>query len=214
MIIAIDGTSASGKSTVAKMLAEDLNLVNLNSGNLYRALSLAVLNAGADPDSEAEIVAFIEKQDLEMDAADSICLNGKKIDLSLLRTPRIDSVSSRISFYVPVRQKVNVILRRFAQKFDVVCEGRDITSVVFPDTPHKFFIDADVNERARRRTENYNGDFNKVLDDLKKRDVEDYSKPFGALRIVEGATFINSTHKTPREVCDIIMECVGASHES
>ncbi|HAL18788.1 MAG TPA: (d)CMP kinase, partial [Spirochaetaceae bacterium] len=163
MIIAIDGTSASGKSTVASMLAEDLNLVNLNSGNLYRTLSFAVLNAGVDCLSEESTVEFVEKQDLRMDSADTIILNGAEIDLASLRNPQIDSVSSKISFYVPVRLKVNGILRMFAEKYDVVCEGRDITSVVFPETPHKFFIDADVAERARRRTANYNGDYDKVL---------------------------------------------------
>ena len=213
MIIAIDGTSASGKSTVAAMLAEDLNLVNLNSGNLYRTLSFAVSNAGVDCLSEKSTVDFVERQDLRMDAADTIVLNGVKIDLASLRNPQIDSVSSKISFYVPVRLKVNGILRAFAEKYDVVCEGRDITSVVFPETPYKFFIDADVAERARRRTANYNGDYDKVLEDLKKRDVEDYSKPFGALKMVEGAVFINSTHKTPKEVCDIIKDCVGLSEK-
>ena len=209
MIIAIDGTSASGKSTVAKTLADELNLVNLNSGNLYRTLALNIYNAGVDFTSKEDTLKYLSDKTISMLSADEILFDGKEVVISELRTPTIDKVSSKISFYIPVREKVNDCMRNFAKTRNIICEGRDITSVVFPDTQYKFFIDADVNERARRRTLNYNGNFEQILADLKKRDTDDYSKPFGALRVVEGAVYINSTHKTVEEVCAIIKDNIN-----
>ena len=149
MVVAIDGPAGTGKSTVAHELAKDLKLTYLNSGSFYRALTLALLDAGVSLDDEGAVMAFVKKQKLDYVNA-RLILNGKDVD-DLLHQDRVDAAVSKVSSIVPLRHLVNDRMREIVKKLDIICEGRDMTTVVFPKAEHKFYLDASVDVQARRR---------------------------------------------------------------
>lgn len=136
MVIAIDGPAGTGKSTVAHAVAADLGIVYLNSGSFYRALTLALLDAGIDLDDTKAVTDFAGRQKLDYVNARMI-LNGKDVD-DVLHQDRIDSSVSKVSSVVPLRHLVNDRMRTIVKSLSVICEGRDMTTVVFPDAEFKF----------------------------------------------------------------------------
>ena len=211
MIVAIDGPAGSGKSTIAKTLADKLNLVFMNTGSFYRALALAVLRSlggkedgsgGAVPDlaDERRWTDFAEKADL-------FYRNGKMYLGSenaepYLRSDAVEAVVPLLSAIVPIRHIINKKIHAEAAKTGVVCEGRDMTTVVFPDADFKFYLDASAEVRARRRFEQ--GTSRLSLDEIKKtileRDKIDKNKKEGSLKIAPDAFYIDTSDLTIQEV--------------
>jgi cytidylate kinase len=154
LVIAIDGPSGVGKSTAARRLAETLSLPLMDTGAMYRALALDVLRQGIDPGDQKGVVALSALSEIDLrrgpEGRFEVLLAGRPVE-GLIRTPEVSEVSSRISTYVEVRQRMVQLQQLFGARDGAVVEGRDIGTVVFPDTPHKFFIDASAEVRAERR---------------------------------------------------------------
>ena len=150
MIIAIDGPSASGKSTTAKGIAEKLEIMHLDTGAMYRAVTLGLKNAGISHDDLGAVQGFLSEVEIYFDKNNQIHLNGVNISKEI----RINDISSRVSAVsaIPeVRKKMVMIQRQIAKGNDCVLEGRDIGTVVFPNAEFKFFLIADLEIRAKRR---------------------------------------------------------------
>lgn len=204
MVIAIDGPAGTGKSTVAHAVAADLGIVYLNSGSFYRALTLALLDAGIDLDDTKAVTDFAGRQKLDYVNARMI-LNGKDVD-DVLHQDRIDSSVSKVSSVVPLRHLVNDRMRTIVKSLSVICEGRDMTTVVFPDAEFKFYLDASIDVQAKRRFDQ--GVSNLSLEEIKasilKRDEMDRNKSEGSLKKSPDAIYIDTSDLTINDVCEII----------
>ena len=204
MVIAIDGPAGTGKSTVAHAVAADLGIVYLNSGSFYRALTLALLDAGIDLDDTKAVTDFAGRQKLDYVNARMI-LNGKDVD-DVLHQDRIDSSVSKVSSVVPLRHLVNDRMRTIVKSLSVICEGRDMTTVVFPDAEFKFYLDASIDVQAKRRFDQ--GVSSLSLEEIKtsilKRDEMDRNKAEGSLKKNPDAVYIDTSDLTINDVCEII----------
>ena len=192
MIIAIDGSAASGKGTLAKQLAQHLGYDYLDTGALYRAVALSLLNGGVDPSN------ISENQAVEC---------ASSIDLTLTNSPKIRSdavanVASKVAVLMPVRKKLLSLQRGFAKAppsgKGAVLDGRDIGTIVLPNADLKFFIDADINIRADRRTKELRQSgqsamFSKILADMKTRDDRDRRRLEAPMRAADEAIIIDTS---------------------
>ncbi len=205
MVVAIDGPSGTGKSTVAKLIAKKLNIAFLNSGSFYRASTLAVLRNNISINDEEEILHLIQNSTLDY-VNEHVVLNGEDVE-HLLHSADIDLNSSKISCIVSLRHLINEKLQQITKKIDFVCEGRDMTTVVFPHADHKFYLDASVDEQAKRRFEQRPD--GKSLEEIKQaiieRDEIDKNKAEGSLKIAKDAQYIDTTYLTIDQVCEIIL---------
>jgi CMP/dCMP kinase len=205
-VIAIDGPAASGKSSVAQSLARRLGFVYVNSGAMYRAVTWHVLERGVDPCDSAAVAQLIDASRIECDLQNResrIRIDG--IDPSEhLRDSRVNSEVSQVSTVPRVREVLVERMRAYAGDDDVVMEGRDIGSVVFPHTPYKFYIDAAPEIRAERRAAQ--GQSDRVAD----RDRFDSSRRAAPLMIAEDARVIDSSSLSIEGVVDRIIELLRA----
>ena len=205
MIIAIDGPAGTGKSTIAKLISQKLNITFLNSGSFYRGITLALLRENIDITDEQKVLDFAEKLNLDY-VNDHLILNGEDVN-HLLHQDIVSEHASPVSAIVELRHIVNKKLRKITETQSVVCEGRDITTVVFPNAEHKFYLDASSDVRAKRRFEQGVSDL--TLEEIKaaieKRDEIDKNKKEGSLKIAEDATYIDTSLLTIDEVCAIIL---------
>ena len=210
MVIAIDGPAGSGKSTIAKLLAQKLKdregkgFTYINSGNLYRAITLGCLRAGITPNDGGRALEYAKKADIACDG-DKIVLDGEDVT-DRLHTDEIDKWAAPLSAIVPIRHVVNDIIRRLSKGMNAVAEGRDMTTVVFPDAEHRFYLDASVESRARRRFDQ--GVSKLSLEEIKKtieeRDAIDKNKEEGSLAIAKGVEYIDTSGLTINEVYAIL----------
>ena len=200
MIIAIDGPAGSGKSTTAKLLAEKLKFVYLDTGSMYRAVTLFLLDNKVDYSVEENIQTILDdlKIDIEYNTGVfSVFLNKKNVS-DLIRNARIDSSVSKISKIKAVRVKMIDIQRSFSKNQNIVIEGRDIASNVFPNADYKFFIKADIKIRAKRRlvqsSTNKSITLTQMIEEIKKRDEIDSNRLVAPLLKVDGAIEIDTTN--------------------
>jgi small subunit ribosomal protein S1 len=208
MVVAIDGPAGSGKSTVAKILSERLkggdgkNFTYINSGNLYRAVTLGCLRNGIDPLDGVKALEYAGKAKIGY-LGDRVFLEGEDVS-DLLHTDEIDRYSAPLSAVVPVRHVVNDLVRALAGGRNVVVEGRDMTTVVFPETEHRFYLDASVESRAKRRFGQ--GVSRLGLEEIRRaieeRDEIDKNKAEGSLTIAPGVRRLDTSDLTIEEVCD------------
>ena len=211
-VIAIDGPAGSGKGTVASLLAKKLGFINIDTGALYRALTLACLRSGIVLDDKEQIIDIFKNIDLKLDGDNNVFLNGEDVT-NFLRTEEINNVISIVSSVKEVREMMVLLQRSYAVNNDVVMEGRDITTVVFPDACYKFYLDASLEERARRRFEQnklkgINDSFESILSSIEKRDYIDKNKEFGKLCLAVDAIYIDSTNMTIDEVVNFILDTI------
>lgn len=211
-VIAIDGPAASGKSTVGHLLAEKLNFLYLDTGSMYRAVTLAALNAGIDPADEKAVTALANDLDLiikpyagESDGRQyTVLVDGKDVTWDL-RSPEVDAHVSAVSSYAGVREEMVRRQREIAGQGAVVMVGRDIGTVVIPDAPLKLYIVASPEERARRRwldrkAQGHPADYAEILADVNRRDRIDSNRKHSPLRPAEDAVMVDNTDKTPETV--------------
>jgi cytidylate kinase len=201
-IIAIDGPAASGKSSVARELARRLGFVYVNSGAMYRAITWHVLERGVATDNVEAIEKLAEASNItcELRGHDSVMLiDGADLE-RFLREDRVNENVSRVSSVPRVREILVDHLRRYAAKNDLVMEGRDIGSVVFPETPFKFYIDASPDIRALRRAAQ--GQHDRIA----ARDQADSSRRASPLIIAEDAHVIDSSNLT---IDGVVGEIIG-----
>ena len=205
MIIAIDGPAGTGKSTIAKLISQKLNITFLNSGSFYRGVTLALLRENIDITDEQKVLDFAEKLDLDY-VNDHLILNGEDVN-HLLHQDIVSEHASPVSAIVELRHIVNKKLRKITETQSVVCEGRDITTVVFPNAEYKFYLDASIDVQAQRRFDQ--GVSELSLEEIKqaimKRDALDKNKKEGSLKIAEDATYIDTSDLTIDNVCEIIL---------
>ena len=207
MIVAIDGPAGVGKSTIAKMLAKRCGLYYINSGNFYRAVAFHHIQSGRSF-TEENAIRSAHECDLEIKSG-VLNLNGKPIE-DRLHNPEIDMLSSSISSIIDVRHHVNAALQKAARDLDVIAEGRDITTVVFPHADLKFYFDADIAIRTKRRHDQRESSMtlSQLQDTIKSRDENDRSKVFGALKRADDATYIDTSYLTIDEVCDKVVKMI------
>lgn len=198
IVVAIDGPAGVGKSSVAARVATELGYRAVNSGTFYRAVSFEALRRSV-VDAEA-IVAIARDLDLRY-RDDGHVVNGVPVTEADLHAPSIDAVVANHSAITAVRAAVNARIRAYCRDHDVVVEGRDITTVVFPDAPVKIYLDAAADERARRRSGQSGVDPRVVADDMLRRDGIDRTKPVGRLQPAQDAIYIDTTHLTLGDVC-------------
>ncbi len=205
MIIAIDGPAGTGKSTIAKILAERLGITFLNSGSFYRAVTLYLVRNNipyTNPDDVVKIAS-----ELDMDYVNShLILNGEDVE-PFLHSDEVDAHAAQVSAIVPLRRIVNEKLRKITEKISVVCEGRDITTVVFPNADYKFYLDASLDVQAERRFKQgvSNLSLEEIKESIRKRDEIDKNKAEGSLKIAPDAMYIDTSHLTIEQVCEIIV---------
>ena len=205
MIIAIDGPAGTGKSTIASIIAKKLNITYLNSGSFYRALTLALNSTDIDISDSEKVLEFCEKQ--KLDYVDSrLFLNNEDVEDSLHN----DAVSKRValvSSIVPIRHLVNERMREITKSQSIICEGRDMTTVVFPNAEYKFYLDASIDVQAQRRFDQgvSNMTLEEVKESIRKRDEIDKNKKEGALKKAEDAFYIDTSDLTIDKVCEIIL---------
>jgi small subunit ribosomal protein S1 len=211
MVIAIDGPAGTGKSSVAKILAENLvaegkPFTYINSGSLYRAITLGCLRAGIDPADSEKALDFAKKARLDYQDG-GVYLDGEPVE-DKLHSDEIDRFVSPLSAIVPVRHVVNDHIRKIAAGLNAVVEGRDMTTVVFPDAEYRFYLDASVKERARRRFEQgVSGlSLEEIEQSIAERDALDKSKEEGSLKIAPGAVYLDTSYLTLSQVYDKLIE--------
>lgn len=209
MVIAIDGPASSGKGTAAQLLAKKLSFKHIDSGALYRIVAFHVFNMQIDPQDQAKITRLLPDIDVKIifnpNDKDKIFSRGRDVT-DEIRYHIVSGIASQVSKIPKVRTWVNDLVRKLAKDNDVVVEGRDITTRVFPDAELKFYLDASLKERVKRRhlqLQQKGKDTIKVAQvkaDMEKRDQNDKNKPGGELVKAEDAIYIDSTKLSPGEV--------------
>lgn len=214
MIIAIDGPAASGKSTTSKLLAEKLGFVHLNSGIMYRAITYILMNKNMLDSIDCDYEFFFKNLNLHFEGKnlDKVFFNGNNIT-DKLYTEKISNNIKFISDNPLIRKKLIGIQRSITKNKNVVCEGRDIGSVVFPNSEFKFYLNADINKRAERR-------FNQICDDemfmskkqikknLIQRDLNDINRTNSPLIKVDNCIEIDTTELTIKQQVDKIYKII------
>jgi len=198
MVIAIDGPAGAGKSTVARALAAALGFTYLDSGAMYRCVALAALREGADLDDAAMVTAIAAALSIEL-AGERVLLDGEDAS-EAIREPRVSEASSRISIHPGVREALVERQRELIAAGRYVAEGRDIGTVVSPDSPLKVFLTASPRERARRRAAQTGEDLEAVLAAQQERDRRDESREHSALRAAADAVELDTTDLSRDEV--------------
>jgi cytidylate kinase len=208
MVIAIDGPAGAGKSTVARALAERLGLTYLDSGAMYRAVALGVLRAGADPD-DAQAAAEVA-EGLELEIGPGIVRAGGEDVTAAIRSPEVTAAASRVSVHPRVRDAMVSRQRAFVRSGMWVAEGRDIGTVVSPDSPLKVYLTAADEERASRRAAESGQAFDEVLASQRDRDDRDRGREHGRLMAAPDSVELDTTGLSIDEVVDRI---AGLIHE-
>ncbi len=215
VVVAIDGPSASGKSTVARCVARELHFVYVDSGMFYRALTWALLRAGVSPYVPSAVIAALPEVQWDMDVVDGavrVRVNGEDPGMAL-RTGLVHEAVADTAAIPEVRHSIVRLLRSTRRFGSLVMEGRDIGTVVFPETQFKFYLDADPVERARRRAKDLaelegHADLQAVQASLERRDRRDRTRAEAPLQIALGAVVIDTTRLSIPEVTRRIVECV------
>lgn len=214
-VIAIDGPSGAGKSTVSKEVARQLGYLYMDTGAMYRAAALAARRQGVDVSSPEQVEALCPSLDIRLEGGpESLKTFLGDEDISgLIRTPEISMAASTISKHRPVRDRLTALQRRMGDRGGVVCEGRDMGSVVFPASKAKFFLSASLEERSRRRfrelrEKGENVTLEATIEDMRRRDEQDSARELAPLKVADGAMEIDSSNLTINEVVEIILRRV------
>ncbi len=210
-IVAIDGPAGSGKGTVAKILADKCGFVYIDTGAMYRAIAYLTLKNNIDLSDEDNIVKLAKESKIEF-IDNKLYLNN--IDVSKeIRTMEVTKIVSPISSIVCLREILVNMQRQMAESKDVIMEGRDITTVVFPNAKYKFYLDATLDERAKRRykeniSKGIDATFEEIKINIEKRDYNDTHKKVGALTRTSDSIYIDSTNLTIDEVVEKIYKII------
>jgi len=213
MIIAIDGPSASGKSTTAKGVAERLGITHLDTGAMYRAVTLGIIESNIGLNDNESISEFLKNIEIHFDSLNDIWLNGHNV-AEKIRTTEVSSNVSAVSALPVVRQKMVLIQRFIAKDKHCVLEGRDIGTVVFPNADYKFFIVADLEIRAKRRLLDFEkigeiSSLTELISDIENRDRLDSSRDASPLVQAKDAISIDTSKLTIDEQIEKIVEIIN-----
>lgn len=214
-IVAIDGPAGTGKGTMADLLSKKYGLTNIDTGATYRCVALEMLKQRVDLSNEAEVVKIAKNIKIDMQTIDGnleIYLNGVNVSKEI-RSPEVAKVVSPVSSIKEVRSEMVNIQRKLAEGKNVIMEGRDITTVVFPNADVKIYLDGALEERAMRRyrqnkAKGIEMSYEEVLENIKKRDKNDMEKEVGALKIADDAIVIDTTNLTIKEQEEKLSEII------
>jgi cytidylate kinase len=207
VVIAIDGPAGAGKSTVAQGVAKALGFTYLDSGAMYRAVALAALDRGIDPDDGERLGELAWNLDIDFEG-DTIRLDGKPVE-GRIRSPEVTIAASRVSVHPQVRQAMVKRQRELIAAGNYVAEGRDIGTVVSPDSPLKVFLTANEDERARRRAAESGESVDQVQEAIRDRDRRDRERADSPLLAAEESVDIDTTDLTPDQVVERIVALAG-----
>ena len=212
-IIAIDGPSGSGKGTIAKEIAKRLGYTYVDTGAMYRCVSLKSLREGLEEKDEDNIVKLLKDMDIKLTNDGKVFLDGEDVS-DEIRTTEVTHRVSKISSIIPLREVMRDKQHELAEKGNIVMEGRDITTEVFPNADFKFYLDASVEERAKRRQlqneeKGIKSTYEEVKAAIEERDYDDMHRPVGSLTRTEDQIYIDSSNMTIEEVINKILSIVG-----
>lgn len=206
--IAIDGPGGAGKSTIAMAVAKALQIDYIDTGSMYRAVALKILNEGIDLKDEQALQSMLDRTDIDFSQG-NIYLDGQIIN-DRIRTPEISAMASACSALPMVRQKLVALQRQMGESKSIIMDGRDIGTNVLPKAEYKFFLTASPEERARRRTlelqqKGQNVSYQDVLMEIEKRDFQDSNRTLNPLTQAEDALLVNTTGIPLDECIQIIL---------
>ncbi len=213
--IAIDGPAGSGKSTIAKLLAEKLGIVYIDTGAMYRTVAYYCMENGISTKDGRAVEKELDniKLDIKMkNGIQHMILNGRDVT-DFIRTAEIGQGASDVGVFIPVRDRLVEIQQQMAKKISVVMDGRDIGTVVLPDAEVKIYLDADVEERAKRRLKDFiaqgrTDSLSDVIEQIKQRDHNDMTREYNPLRKADGAVEIDTTGMSVDEVAENVLKTV------
>ena len=216
-VVAIDGPAGSGKGTITKIVAEKRNLVSIDTGAMYRCVALDCLNNGVESTDIEGIKKVLEKIDIELkneNGTKKVILNGKDVSEEI-RTPRVDDVVAKYAAVKEIRDKMTPMQQKMGETQNIIMEGRDIGTVVFPNADVKIFLDCSVEERARRR---YKQDIEKgieityeeVLESIKERNRLETEREIAPFIKAEDAIVVDTTKYSIDEVVEKVLEIVDS----
>ncbi len=207
--IAIDGPAGSGKSTVARCVAEELGLLYLDSGAMYRAVTLLAIEHGIE-ENVSELIELVKRCNIEFtDNGKKIFLNS--VDVSKqIRTPDVNKLVADVAKIPDIRREIVKHQQKIGEAGNIIAEGRDLTTIVFPDADYKFYLDASIRERAQRRyadlqAQSVSTTIETVEAEIAARDEKDTSREHSPLQVAEDAIRVDTTGKTVEEVIEIIV---------
>lgn len=213
-IVAIDGPAGSGKGTIAKIIAEKCNLLYIDTGVTYRCITLKMLENNIDIKEEDEIIEIAKNIDIKFTKEGKTFLDG--IDVTdKIRSKEVTKIVSFVSNIIKVRELMVELQRKMADNFDVIMEGRDITTIVLPNANYKFYLDASIEERAKRRfiqnqEKNIDMSYEEILENIASRDYNDMNKRVGALIRTDEQIYIDTTNLTIDEVVEKMIKVIGS----
>lgn len=223
MVIAIDGPAGAGKSTIARLAARKLGVLYIDTGAMYRALTLKAIRLGMDCQDESALTGLMGKTRIELrnnhDGAIQVFLDGEDVSLAI-RKPDVARYVSDVSKAAGVRKEMLGLQRQMGSHGACILDGRDIGTVVFPDADRKFFLDADFKERGLRRYKELKekGESVGLKDveaDLKNRDTIDSTRECAPLKQAEDAIYVDTTNMSIEEVVEHILKYIGSQeHQS
>jgi cytidylate kinase len=213
-VIAIDGPSGAGKTTVSRLVSQRLNFRYVDTGAMYRAVALAASEAGIDIESDEELERFLKGLDIRFGKNDEILLNNRDFSRRI-RGPKAGPLASRVSRKRPVREFCVFLQRRLGEKGNVVMEGRDIGTVVFPDADVKIFLDASTEMRAGRRHRELaetgkveTARLEDVAREIKERDLRDSRRALSPLKMADDAVYLDTSEQPVEAVVERILHIV------
>ena len=216
-VVAIDGPAGSGKGTITKIVAEKMNLVSVDTGAMYRCVTLNIINENieiTDIEKIKEILKNIKIELKKENDTQKVYLNGKDVTKEI-RTDKVNKIISPISKIKEVREKMTILQREIGLNQNIIMEGRDIGTAVFPNANVKIYLDAKPEERARRRYEQNkeNGindqTYEQILESVKNRDLIDSTREIAPLKKADDAILIDSTNMTIEEVANKVIEIIN-----
>ncbi len=209
--IAIDGPSGAGKSTIAKRVAAELAIDYIDTGAMYRAVGLKMLKFGVPMEENETLFEMLRNTDVDFSEG-RVYLDGEDVS-DLIRTQEVSKAASDCSAFATVRRKLVELQQAMGKRKSVIMDGRDIGTVVLRDAEYKFYLTATAEERAMRRFKELQAKgstdtYEKVLEDVNKRDYNDMHRDVDPLRQAEDAVLIDSTNMSIEEVVDFVIEAV------
>lgn len=213
--IAIDGPAGAGKSTIAKRVAQELSYIYVDTGAMYRAMALYFLRAGIAPEDEAGITESCKEITVTLSnegGEQKVFLNGENVN-GFIRTEEVGKMTSAVSVYAPVREKLTQLQREMAARTDLIMDGRDIGTCVLPEAQVKIYLTASVETRGRRRylelrEKGAACSLEKICRDIEKRDHQDMTREISPLKQAEDAILVDSSEMGIEEVVERILNIV------
>lgn len=216
-IVAMDGPAGAGKGTITKLVGEKLGLINIDTGAMFRCVTLNMLQEGIEIEQENKIERLLDEIDIDMKESGEVFLNGEEVSKKI-REDEVNKLVSPVSIVPIVRKKLIDLQRKMAKGKNIIMEGRDIGTVVFPNANVKIYLDASPEERAKRRVKQNQekgmiSSYEEVLKNIMDRDERDSNREVAPLKQAEDAIYIDSTNLTIEEVVEKIVELIKKKKE-